>query len=72
MRGNMKAERARLGLSAEQVAAEIGVSTNTILSWESGEKEPKAVNIIRLAKFYGCAAEYLLGMTDERKVKAKA
>lgn len=70
MRGNMKAERARRGLSADEAAKSIGVSTNALLSWESGKKEPKSFNLIKVARFYGCSPEYLLGLTDERLATA--
>ena len=63
----MRAERARLGLSAKELAKEIGVSTNQVFRWELGEQEPSASNLLALANFYGCSPEYLLDMTDERK-----
>ena len=67
MRGNMRAERARIGLSARETAKEIGVSENTLLSWETGDKEPLASNLLKLSALYGCSPEYLLGITVERK-----
>lgn len=66
MRGNMRAERARIGKSADEVARSIGVSPNALLSWESDEKEPKSSNLLKLSAYYGCAPEYLLGITDDR------
>ena len=67
MRGNLKAERARLGLTAEEAAKGIGVSVSTLRSWEQGIKEPQSINLINAAKFYGCDPEYLLDLTDEQK-----
>lgn len=67
MRGNMRAERARIGKSAAEVAEQIGVSTNALYSWEQGEKEPVSSNLMKLADFYGCSAEYLLGLTNDRE-----
>lgn len=72
MRANMKAERARNGLRAEDVAHKIGVSTGTLFAWENGKKEPKSSNLMRLASLYGCAPEYLLGVTDEHTGRAIA
>lgn len=63
----MRAERARIGKSAAEVAEQIGVSTNTLYSWEQGEKEPVSSNLMKLADFYGCSAEYLLGLTNDRE-----
>lgn len=66
MRGNLKAERVRLGLTAEEAAKGIGISVSTLRSWEQGEKEPQALNLINAAKFYGRDPEYLLAITDKR------
>lgn len=72
MRGNMKAERARLGLSAEEAAEKIGVHPNSLRRWESGEAEPVIENLERMAGFYGCSVEYLLEQTDKRDGRAIA
>lgn len=66
MRGNMRAERARNGMTIEQVSAKIGVHSNSISRWENGKAEPSASNLIALCNLYGCSPEYLLDMTDER------
>ncbi len=70
MRQNMKAERARVGLTIEEVASRIGVHPNTLSRWESGTAEPYAENIIALARLYQCTPEYLLGMSDQRDGRA--
>lgn len=67
MRANMKAERARLNLSASSAAKQIGISVNTLLTWERGDAEPLSVKLLKMAQLYDCTPEYLLGMTDERK-----
>ena len=66
MRRNMKAERARKGLSLHGVAARIGVHPNAVSRWESGKTEPTATNLVALCRLYGCSPEYLLELTDER------
>lgn len=72
MRGNMRAERVRRGLSANQVADEIGVHVNALLRWESGKTEPLGENIIKLSKLYGVSPEYLLEQTTEPNAKVVA
>ena len=72
MRGNMKAERARLGLSAKEVAQRIGVHPNSLLRWESGEAEPVLDNLEKLSALYGCTVEYLLGQTSKRNGRVVA
>lgn len=72
MRWNMKAERARNGMTADEVAAAIGVHTNSVYAWERGEAEPKATHLIKLGQLYGCTPDYLMGFTSDREAKAIA
>lgn len=48
-------------LSMLELAAKIGVSDAAICKWENGDHEPKASYIIRLADFFGCTTDELLG-----------
>ena len=64
VRGNMKAERARSGLSVAEVARIVGVHPNMVVRWENAEAEPMASNLIKLMKLYECDAEYLLEITE--------
>ncbi len=52
-------------LSMMQVATAIGASDASICKWENGDAEPKAGYIVKLASFFGCSTDYLLGVTDE-------
>lgn len=72
MRSNMRAERARCGLTMKQVAESVGVHPNAVSRWESGEAEPSSSNLVALCKLYRCSPEYLLGMVDERNGAAVA
>lgn len=72
MRGNMKAERVRKGMTLEQVAKEIDVHVNAVSRWENGASEPTASNLIALCHLYECSPEYLLGMVDDRNGRAIA
>lgn len=66
MRKNMRAERARSGLTVRQVAEAIGVHPNAVSRWETGEAEPTSSNLVALCKLYGTSPEYLLGMVEDR------
>lgn len=59
-------ERVRIGLSVEKLADVIGVHPNTVRGWESGSFEPTGRNLVQLATLFGCGAEYLLDITEER------
>jgi transcriptional regulator with XRE-family HTH domain len=74
MRGNMKAERNRLGLTLEEASEAIGVHVNALTRWENGKAEPMGSSLVSLAKLYGCSPEYLLEQTDDphgRKVASE-
>ncbi len=66
MRGNMRAERVRLGLSTEEVANCVGVHVNALCRWERGESEPLGDNLLKLAHLYKCTPDYLMSYTDDR------
>lgn len=63
---NIRAERARKGLTVKEVAEAIGVHENAVSRWESGETQPRADNLLKLSHLFGCSPEYLLGCTDVR------
>jgi transcriptional regulator with XRE-family HTH domain len=67
MRGNMRAERVRHGMTLEEAAKVAGMHPNTLGKWERGEADPLAENLVRLARLYGCTPEYLLDLTDDRE-----
>ena len=61
-----KEERLRLGLSLEDAAKGMGVRLELLHKWEIGESEPLAVNLRRMAEFYGCSPDHLLGLKERR------
>ena len=62
----IKQRRKELGLSAEEVAAALGVSRATIYRYESAEIEKMPITILSpLAKVLQCSPGYLMGWEDE-------
>lgn len=55
----------------EDVALNIGVSTQSYSAYESG-REPKYEILIKLAKHFNCTADYLLGFSDYQNAYEKA
>ena len=49
-------------LSQLKVAELINVSPSIISNYESGERSPSIENLIKLASFYKCSTDYLLGL----------
>lgn len=53
----IKLMREKMRLSQEDVAEKIGVSRFTIINWESGKREPKLSELIKLANLFGCTID---------------
>lgn len=52
--------RKRLGLSQEELAAQLGVSRQAVSKWEVGSAMPDPGNIVALAKIFGISTDELL------------
>ena len=57
--------RIERGLTQKQLAEKVGCSPSMITRWVSGECEPTASAILKLAEALDCSCDYLLGKTDE-------
>ncbi len=64
----MKRLRKENGFTQKQIAERIGLAVSAVSSYESGARYPSYEVLIKLARIYHVSADYLLGMTDERKV----
>lgn len=62
----MASERVLKRLSQVELAEKLGVSPSSIKKWETGKTRPNSEMVKRMALFFGCTADYLLGMTEER------
>lgn len=51
-------------LSASKLGKEIGVSDASIINWENNVNDIKGEYIVRLARYFGVSADYLLGLED--------
>jgi len=65
--------REEAGVSMMQLGKAIGVSDAAVCKWENGLAEPKASYIVKLAEYFDCSADYLVGMDgDFAAERAKA
>lgn len=67
----LKAHRARLGLSQEDVALRIYVSRQTISNWETGKTYPDAQSLLLLSNLFDVSVDELLKgdvMTMEKRI----
>ena len=54
------------GLSQEALAGALGISYSAYRRYESGEREPDASTLWKIADYYTVTVDYLLGRSDWR------
>lgn len=64
MHKKIKQLREHHGLAQKDVAASLGVNPSAVTRWETGEKRPDLVNLVKLADLFDVSIDYLLGRTD--------
>ena len=53
--------RKEKNVSQAALAKAIGVSYSIVCYWETDRSEPTGVNLVKLADFFACSVDYLLG-----------
>lgn len=48
----------------KDLSEQTGISTGNISDWKSGRSKPSADALIKIADYYSCSVDYLLGRTD--------
>lgn len=60
--------RVERGMSRSSFAREIGAASHGLIThWESGRSAPTSYFLFQLAQTCGVSADWLLGLTDERR-----
>ena len=52
-------------IKSHELAATIGVNTTTINDWKRGKYQVHLTNAIKLADFFECSLDYLMGRTQD-------
>ncbi len=60
----LREARMRSSLRQTEVATHLGVPSNTVSTWETGTRQPRALELHRLADLYGCTSDWLLCRVD--------
>lgn len=66
---NLASERVRIGMNQKALADHFGISYGTMVRYEANIGQAPGDFIMRAAEFFGCSAEYLLDLTEERLPK---
>ena len=56
------------GLTQEQLAKKLGISKQTISSYESNVKKPSILTARKLARALNCSLDYLLGLENSETI----
>lgn len=69
---NLAAERVRLGMTQEQLAAELSCTVKTLGKWEKDATTMPGEAMMKAAGLFGCSLDYLLDQSDERLTRKQA
>src|SRR5690554_4038483 len=56
--------REKNNLNQQQLSEKLGISNQTVSSYESGNREPSYGVLLKAADYFGVSTDYLLGRTD--------
>ena len=57
---SIRERREALGLSQTELAEAVGISAKSLSRYESGEREPRASDLVKIADALGCSVELLV------------
>lgn len=63
----LKEIRKQRGMTADDVAKEIGVTQAAVANWENGMRQMNVNTLIRLTELFNCTADELLGIERKRQ-----
>jgi transcriptional regulator with XRE-family HTH domain len=63
----LKKERNKKGITLDKMAAELNTTNATLSRYENNIREPKLEFLKRLADYFNCSADYLLGRIDNHE-----
>lgn len=64
----LKELRLKRRLSQLRLAMELNTTQNTISRYETGDREPGIMELIKIADYFNVSVDYLLERTDDPKL----
>ena len=64
---SIRERREALGLSQTELAEAVGISAKSLSRYESGERDPRASDLVKIADALGCSVELLVNPTLHRE-----
>lgn len=62
-------EKKKDGKGLRDIAKDVGVCPGILSDWQNGNKAPRSDSIVNLARYFDVSADYMLGLTDEKKTR---
>lgn len=59
-------------MTQEQLATRLGLVKGSISAYEQGTKYPSLEVLVNLCQIFNVSADYLLGLSDDRRIKTSA
>ena len=59
--------RKERNMTQEELANILKITRKAVSKWEVGQRQPNLGALQKLADFFGCSVDYLLGRTDVRE-----
>lgn len=63
----LKMLREKAGVSQQKIADIVDLTQQAVGKWENNKAEPDLTTVAKLADFFDCSTDYLLGKTNIRK-----
>lgn len=64
----IKELRLSRGISQQKMATDLHTNQNTISRYETGEREPGIMELIKIADYFHVSIDYLIGRTNDPKL----
>ncbi len=68
----LKEIRKKHGMTAEDVAKEIGVTQAAVANWENNKRTMNIDVLVKLTQIFGCSADELLGIDRKSRTESEA
>lgn len=67
---SIEAERARMGISKDELAKRLGIDRKTLHNWQTGKTQLPVSKVIEMAGLFNCPTDYLLGLVSQPRERA--
>ena len=67
---NLRILREKKGITQIKLSTELGISQELVSQYELGKSIPTIGNLLKIADYFNCSTDYLLGLTNDFSKKS--